>query len=113
MSQSFPQPPYRGRTRIIDIDGTLLEKKPYQEAQAFPEAAEIVQSWFQQGDYIVIWTARQESLRDFTKKQLSQFNIPFHELLMNKPWSHEIHIYDDHAIVSYQIDRHKGIGHML
>lgn len=113
MDQLALYPPYRKRVRIIDIDGTLIEKKPpelYKEARAFPFAAEMVRFWYDSGDYILLWTARRKELEAFTIEQLKEANIPYHELLMNKPWSHETHIYDDWAPISHKIDRNTGIG---
>ena len=113
MTTPVHTPPHKHNcVRIVDIDGTILEKKEvesYSEAQPLPYSIDILWSWMARGDQIILWTARPERLRKFTEEQLTRLGVPYHKLLMEKPYSHEIHIYDDHAIISHRVDKHQGL----
>ena len=54
-------PPLHHTVRLLDIDGTVIKKREggwFQEpAEALPGALELVEEWFQRGDYIIFWTA--------------------------------------------------------
>jgi len=102
--------------RVVDIDGTLLEKvspEYYLSAKAFPKAVQTVNQWYEKGDYIVLWTARSDFLRKFTINQLAREGIKYHELHMNKPYTHNMHIYDDNNITFHRIDRKVGLDEDL
>jgi len=112
----FTQPPHRKRVRIVDIDGTICVKAEpdnYDQVRPLPYAVEMLKYWASQGDYIVLWTARPSEIREFTVKQLSEWGVPYNELLMDKPYSHSMHIYDDNNPVVHYVGRNKGIGHVV
>jgi hypothetical protein len=108
-------PVYHKTVRVIDVDGTVLGKvspDKYQDAELLPGAVEKINNWYNNGDYILFWTARPKSLRIFTRWQLTRHGFRFHQLRTNKPYSREIHIYDDNPIYSHRVTRDKGIGMM-
>jgi len=113
MSTPVHIPPHKHDcVRMVDIDGTILEKKEvelYSDAQPLPYSIDILWGWMYDGDYVVLWTARPEELREFTEEQLTRLGIPYHELHMEKPYSHNLHIYDDNSIVSHRVDRVLGL----
>ena len=103
------------RVRIIDIDGTVVnwrasDRRFTTPQVALPGAVEKVNNWHAQGDYIVFWTARVNELRAKTIEMLDKLGFKYHELLCNKPYSHDIQIYDDNPITAHKITRNKGIG---
>lgn len=101
--------------RICDIDGVLLKLRDIdhyfnEPAEPFEEAIKLVNKWFSEGDYILLWTARPEAYRQLTMSQLDQHGFKYHQLLMNKPHATKcMHIYDDANIVIHKIDREKGL----
>lgn len=77
------------RTFFIDIDGTLLRHiddfeniLTYTHIQALPGAKEKTSQWHCEGHYIILTTARPESLRDITKTQLNNAGIVYDLLIM-------------------------------
>lgn len=58
----------------IDIDGTAL---------SYPQ--EVQYLYEQSSAFIILFTARSESIRDQTVKELREANIPYHALIMGKP----------------------------
>lgn len=77
------------RTLIIDCDGTLLEHIPdfenihkHPNLRALPGAREKMAEWHCNGDYLIIVTARPESLRELTLLQLNNAGIVFNQLIM-------------------------------
>jgi len=76
-------------TYFLDIDGTLLEHisdweniHKYESLPALPKAKEKTAYWHCQGHKIVLTTARCESLRELTKKQLDNAGIFYDHLIM-------------------------------
>jgi hypothetical protein len=97
---------------MVDVDGTILEKvqsTEYEKAKPLPGAVETINSWYQQGDYIILWTARHPSIRAMTEQQLNRYGLQYHELRMDKPYCYDIHIYDDRSIEAYLVDQKVGI----
>jgi hypothetical protein len=103
------------RVRIIDIDGTVVNWRAPEDYFTIPQVAlsgavEKVNKWHEKGDYIIFWTARVERLRDKTIDMLDRLGFKYHGLICGKPYSHDIHIYDDNPIISHKVTRNKGIG---
>lgn len=76
----------------IDIDDTvctLSEPMNYESAQPIPLAVEKVNRLYEEGHYIVFWTARGtlsgKDWRQLTEKQLVSWGIKYHELKFGKP----------------------------
>jgi hypothetical protein len=55
------EPVRHSRTRIIDVDGTVVKKKDPEDyfrlpTEALPGAIEQVNEWYDDGDYVCFWT---------------------------------------------------------
>ena len=88
----------------LDLDNTLVrtEGTDYKNATPIPEAVAKVQGYKRRGDHIIIMTARgsgsKKDWREFTKKQLLDFGIPFDQLIVGlKPGGVDFFV-DDKAI---------------
>lgn len=79
------------KNRLIDIDGTVGDDIPNEESHRYPEAesykgaAERIAQWYDAGDWIVFFTAREEKDREVTVKWLQDKGFKFHALIMGKP----------------------------
>ena len=91
---------------VFDIDGTLVTQNPddqsnYPEAKPIAEAVRRVNELFDEGHEIVLMTARGKcsgnDYSEFTKKQMQEFGIKHHELIMNQKPAADFYI-DDKAI---------------
>jgi len=79
-------------TFCIDVDGTLCsitENHKYNEAIPHLPVVEAVNSLYDAGHYIKIFTARGMcsgmEYEELTHNQLIEWGVKFHELIMNKP----------------------------
>lgn len=77
------------KTFFIDIDGTLLKHIEdfeniynYETLDALPGAREMTSRWHCEGHMIILTTARAESLREITVKQLANAGVVYDLLLM-------------------------------
>ena len=89
---------------VFDLDGTLVrtEGSDYKNSTPIPEAVAKVQEYRRRGDHIIIMTARgsasKKDWREFTRKQLLEFGIPFDQLIVGlKPGGVDFFV-DDKAI---------------
>lgn len=90
----------------FDLDGTLCETEgmAYGEAQPIEERVAVVQQLHADGHYIIIHTARGQSMNthqrralfSLTRRQLNAWGIRYHELRA-KPFAH---VYVDDRAVS-------------
>jgi len=91
----------------FDLDGTLVTEhmtkgtdSSYHLAEPIPEAIDKVQKLYSEGHKIIIMTGR--GVRSgidqtvVTEHQLDEFNIPYHELIMNQKPHADIYV-DDKA----------------
>ena len=88
----------------FDLDNTLVktEGSDYENALPIEAAIKRVQEYKRRGDHIIIMTARgsgsKKDWREFTKKQLLDFGIPFDQLIVGlKPGGVDFFV-DDKAI---------------
>lgn len=79
----------QSKTYFVDIDGTLLEhKEKFQDTlnteylPELPNAKEKTSQWHCQGHTIIIVTARCESMRSLTIRQLDSAGIVYDMLIM-------------------------------
>jgi hypothetical protein len=76
---------------LIDIDGTICEdirnedSHLYQEAKVYPEALRIINKWFDEGNVITFFTARESKDRSITEEWLNRHGFKYHGLVMDKP----------------------------
>lgn len=86
----------------FDIDGTLCaqEEKDYSKARPIRKRIQRVNSLFEEGHRIVLFSARGSKSgldwRDLTLVQLEEWGVNFHELILGKP--HADFYIDDKAI---------------
>jgi mannose-6-phosphate isomerase-like protein (cupin superfamily) len=93
---------------FIDLDNTLCKKKNknlvgYENSAPIIERIDFVNRLKEEGNHITIWTARGANsgidYKSLTIKQLTDWNVRYDELLMNKP-NYDIYLDDK----SYNID---------
>jgi hypothetical protein len=110
-------------TLFIDFDGTCCE-----HFETLPEIMkggtnildgvfDKFQEWRNKGYYVVITTARPESLRAFTTGQIHQMGIYYDQLVMGIPTGPRVVINDekpDGTITAYAkcVRRNKGLRHL-
>jgi hypothetical protein len=76
---------------LIDIDGTICddikneESHLYPTAKCFPGALEIINKWYEEGNVITFFTARESKDRAVTEEWLREHGFKYHGLVMDKP----------------------------
>jgi len=88
----------------FDIDGTIcssVEKSDYPSATPYEDVILKINELYDEGNKIILMTARGSvSKKDWTEetvKQLSQWKVKYHELIMNQKPHADVFI-DDKAI---------------
>ena len=88
---------------IVDIDGTICTNTngEYKKAEPYPEMISKINKLYRSGHIIKMMTARGATSgidwTDFTKTQLLNWGVKYHELIMNKKPHGDIFI-DDKSI---------------
>ncbi len=86
----------------IDIDGVLCKTEDFNYPDSVPDFKKIgwVNKLYQEGHIIKIFTGRGsrsgKHWREFTEKQLKEWGVKYHELIMGKP--HADIFVDDKAV---------------
>jgi len=76
---------------LIDIDGTICDdiknedSHLYATAEHFPDALETLNKWYDEGNVITFFTARESKDREVTEQWLKEKGFKYHGLLMDKP----------------------------
>jgi hypothetical protein len=76
---------------LIDIDGTICDdilnenSHLYPTANVFPKALEIINKWYDEGNVITFFTARESKDREITTQWLDKHGFKYHGLVMDKP----------------------------
>ena len=89
---------------LIDIDGTVTEDVPNEEpermltCEPYPDALEVLNSWYEEGHIITFFTSRTEEHRAYTEKWLKMHDFKYHGLLMGKPRGGNYHWIDNHLV---------------
>lgn len=92
------------RNFLIDIDGTITEDVPNEEPERmaickpYPDALEILNTWYDQGHIITFFTSRTEEHREITTQWLNQYGFKYQGLLMGKPRGGNYHWIDNHMV---------------
>lgn len=79
------------RIFLIDIDGTICEdiknedSHLYLTAEVYPEALKIINKWYDEGNIITFFTARESKDRAVTEAWLLNYGFKYHGLVMDKP----------------------------
>jgi len=112
----------KGRKVIFsDIDGVLLyhygtlEKLTSNPAKVLDGVKEKLQEWYLKDYKIILVTGRQESMRQFTEKQLADCGIFYHSLIMDIGRGTRILINDykpnstEQTAIGINLERNKGL----
>lgn len=76
---------------LIDIDGTICDdiknedSHLYSSAKPLPNSLNIINKWFDEGNVITFFTARESKDREVTEKWLKDNGFKYHGLVMDKP----------------------------
>jgi hypothetical protein len=76
---------------LIDIDGTICDdiknedSHLYPTAGIYPEALKIINKWYDEGNVITFFTARESKDREVTLQWLDKHGFKYHGLVMDKP----------------------------
>lgn len=79
------------RVFLIDIDGTICDdiknedSHLYPQADHFPNALSIINKWYDEGNVITFFTARESKDREVTENWLFKKGFKYHALVMDKP----------------------------
>lgn len=79
------------RVFLIDIDGTICEdiknedSHLYMVAKVYPDALKIINKWYDEGNIITFFTARESKDRSTTEAWLLSHGFKYHGLVMDKP----------------------------
>jgi hypothetical protein len=79
------------RVFLIDIDGTICEdiknedSHLYITAKLYPESLKIINKWYDDGNIITFFTARENKDRVVTENWLKDNGFKYHGLVMDKP----------------------------
>jgi len=111
----------KSKTYVIDIDGTVCNNTDgeYEKAIPYPERINLINELYDNGHKIIMFTARGYTTKInwevFTRKQLENWGLKFHELILNKPFGN--FYIDDKAIKDnhFFVDSHnpKCISNLL
>ena len=91
---------------IIDIDGTICDDIPNEEAwrmasaEELPNAKNTINEWYDNGHIITFFTARTEEHREVTETWLKDHDFKYHALIMNKPRGGNYIVIDNHMFVA-------------
>ena len=78
------------RVFLIDIDGTICddikneESHLYPTAKCYPDALRIINKWYDEGNVITFFTARESKDRNVTETWLGDNGFKYHGLVMDK-----------------------------
>jgi|TARA_Y100000310_G_C20700711_1_gene829607 hydroxymethylpyrimidine pyrophosphatase-like HAD family hydrolase len=108
-------------TLFIDIDGTLLKHQGtfsdicMKEATLLPNVREKMNEWCSKEYKIILTTARRESMRRETERQLSKLGVPYDTLVMGISKGRRIIINDrrpngDKTAFAVNVGRDHGLG---
>ena len=95
---------------LIDIDGTVGEDIPNEEAErmedaeVYEDALATVNQWFEEGHIITFFTSRIEEHREVTERWLDKHGFNYHGLLMGKPRGGNYHWIDNHIVRATRYD---------
>lgn len=76
---------------LVDLDGTCCEdiknedSHLYATAEPLPNASKILNKWFDEGNIITFFTARESKDREVTENWLKEHGFKYHGLIMDKP----------------------------
>lgn len=99
-----PRLPVEVKNFLIDIDGTICDDIPNEEPERmvdvapYPDALEIINTWYDEGHVITFFTSRTEVHREITEIWLKKCGFKYHGLLVGKPRGGNYHWIDNHIV---------------
>ena len=82
---------YMSKIFLVDIDGTICDdiknedSHLYPTANEYPNARNILNKWYDEGNQIHFFTARESKDREATETWLKEKGFKYHGLIMDKP----------------------------
>jgi uncharacterized HAD superfamily protein len=76
---------------LVDIDGTICDdiknedSHLYPTANEYPNAKDTLNKWYDEGNQIHFFTARESKDREVTETWLKEHGFKYHGLIMDKP----------------------------
>lgn len=76
---------------LCDLDGTICEdiknedSHLYATAKPLPNSSKILNKWYEEGNIITFFTARESKDREVTENWLKENDFKYHGLIMDKP----------------------------
>ena len=110
-------------TIFCDIDGTILKYRKFEEVESVP--AELtpdaikLSEWHDEGHHVIITTARPESMRVHTEKELRDLGLKWSMLIMGIGRGPRILINDESPTVrgpkaiAFSIKRNEGLSKVM
>ena len=82
----------KNKIYCIDIDGTLCtEMCEYKDAKPIVKVIKKINDLYDNNNKIILFTARgytsKKDWRELTEKQLKEWNVKYHELILKKPFA--------------------------
>ncbi|MDB4337630.1 HAD family acid phosphatase [bacterium] len=107
-------------TIFCDIDGTIFKYRKFETFRTSPAVLtagsfEKLNRWFDNGDMIILTTARPERMRDHTIRELQKAGVPYHKLIMGIRMGDRILINDTNPrrpgdrTFAYNVPRDEGL----
>ena len=103
-----PKLPPNKRNFLIDIDGTICDDVPNEEpermatAEVYPDALQMLNSWYDEGHIIYFFTSRTEEHREVTESWLKSNGFKYHGIVFGKPRGGNYHWIDNHTVRATQ-----------
>ena len=91
LKKKIDQPINGDKIYLVDIDGTICtdikneQSYLYSTAQPYENSKQILNGWYDMGNTICFFTAREEKDRGVTEKWLKENGFKYHRLIMDKP----------------------------
>lgn len=103
-----PKLPEHIKNYLIDIDGTICDDVPNEEpermatVEAYPDALETLNRWYDEGHIIYFFTSRTEAHRPVTEEWLNRHGFKYHGIVFGKPRGGNYHWIDNHIVRATQ-----------
>ena len=97
---------------LIDIDGTCCDDIMNEDSHLYPTAKVIegsleqINKWYDEGNHITFFTAREEKDREVTIKWLDDNGFKYHGILFGKPRGGNYHWVDNHIVRATRYEGH-------
>lgn len=77
----------KNHTYFFDIDGTLIKYRVFDnikilEPEPIQSSIDVLNAQYENGNHIVITSARPQELMEFTKEELNKLGIKYHQIVL-------------------------------